>query len=69
VSSPDEQRDRSEAINHLLKARTEVYRLSQEAAIQAFGPPETRLTAGQGELMGVYLDISQAVELLERWGS
>jgi hypothetical protein len=66
--SSAEQRDRGLAINHLYKARAEVYRLSQLAAVQAFWQPDLRITTGQGELMGVYSDISRAVELLERWG-
>ena len=66
--SSAEQHDRGLAINHLYKARAEVYRLSQMAAIQALGQLDLRITTGQGELMGVYSDISRAVELLERWG-
>ena len=62
-------RDLGEAITHLYEARKQAYELSQRAATQAMIglAPDLRISTGQGELMGVYAEISAAIELLERY--
>lgn len=63
-----EHRDRGAAITHLYEARRQTYELSQRAATQAaIGlAPDLRVSIGQGELMGVYREISMAIDLLEK---
>lgn len=57
----------SQAIAHLYEARREAYELSQRAAVQAaIGlAPDLRVSTGQAELMGIYSQISAAIQLLE----
>lgn len=63
-----EHRDRGAAITHLYEARRQAYELSQRVATQAATglTPDLRVSTGQGELMGVYREISMAIDLLEK---